>query len=336
MAVEGTGRLNMKRITKKPINLAQPRLGAEVLYATDDFFAPKERLILPSKPVFIADKYDDNGKWMDGWESRRKRGEGYDHCIVRLGKMGVINHIDLDTRHFTGNHAPAASIDAYVSSQDNSDEVEWQNIVPVIQLNGDSHNIIEVSNEQAWTHLRLNIFPDGGVARMRVYGNIIMDWDAHNRSELIDLAALEHGGRPIYANDEHFGKLENIIAPGRGINMGDGWETRRRREPGHDWSILKLAHEGAIEEILIDTAFFKGNYPDRCNLQAANISEADDQLLVSQSGEWDVLLPEQKLQMDQEHIFKSEINDIGPITHIRLNIIPDGGISRLRLFGKIT
>ncbi|PCI48421.1 MAG: allantoicase [Alphaproteobacteria bacterium] len=326
----------MRKLTRKPINLAQPRLGAEVIYATDDFFAPKERLILPSDPVFIADKYDDNGKWMDGWESRRKRTEGYDHGIIRLGKMGIIDHIDLDTSHFTGNHAPAASLDACLSGQAHPNDADWQNIVPVTTLTGDSHNIVAVSSREAWTHLRLNIFPDGGVARLRVYGDIVMDWAAHDPAAVIDLAALEYGGRPIFANDEHFGILENIIAPGRGLNMGDGWETRRRRAPGHDWSILELAHPGIIEEILIDTAFFKGNYPDRCFLQAANFPEEDDQTLVRKSQKWDILLPEQKLQMDQEHFFKTEIKDIGPVTHIRLNIIPDGGISRLRLFGKIT
>jgi allantoicase len=210
----------MTKLIDKSINLAQPRLGAKVTYATDDFFAPKERLILPSDPVFIADKYDDNGKWMDGWESRRKRTEGYDHCIIRLGRMGVIDRIDLDTSHFTGNHAPAASIDACISDQNYPDDADWQNIVPVTPMNGDSHNILDVSSTQAWTHLRLNIFPDGGVARMRVYGHIVMDWAAHSPAEVIDLAALEYGGRPIFANDQHFGRLENIIAPGVGLNMG--------------------------------------------------------------------------------------------------------------------
>lgn len=327
----------MTQITQKPINLAQPRLGAKVISATDDFFAPKERLILPSEPVFIADKYDDNGKWMDGWESRRKRTPGYDHCIVRLGQRGVIDHIDLNTSHFTGNHAPAASIEACISDQDQpADGADWHMIVPETDLKGDSHNILEVSSRDAWTHLRLNIFPDGGVARMRVFGHIVIDWSAHDRSKIIDLAALEFGGRPVYANDEHFGVLENIIAPGRGLNMGDGWETRRRRTPGHDWSILELAHAGTIEKILIDTAFFKGNYPDRCYLQAAHLPDGDNQELIKQSGKWDILLPEQKLSMDQEHVFKAEIKDIGPVTHVRLNIIPDGGISRLRLWGKIT
>ncbi len=316
------------------INLAQPRLGASVVYATDDFFAAKERLILPSEPVFIADKYDDNGKWMDGWESRRRRMAGHDHCLVRLGQRGIIDHIDLDTRPFTGNHPPEASIDGCVSDQD-IPAGEWQNIVPRSPLKPDSHNIVKVTSPDSWTHLRLNIFPDGGIARLRVYGSIDRDWSGYDGSEVIDLAALEYGARPLYANDEHFGQLENIIAPGRGLNMGDGWETRRRREAGHDWGIIRLAHRGIIGEILIDTTFFKGNYPDRCSLQAADIKDPDASLPLDQSGDWDILLPEQKLHPDRQHIFGAEVNDIGPVTHVRLNIIPDGGISRMRLPGRI-
>jgi len=146
---------------------------------------------------------------------------------------------------------------------------------------------------------------------------------------------MENGGRAIAWNDAHFGQASNLIAPGKGINMGDGWETRRRREPGNDWCILELGHRGLIEEILVDTAFFKGNYPDRCSIQAADMGAVTTQSLITQSMFWQELLPEQKLEMDQEFRFSDEINTVGPITHVRLNIIPDGGVSRLRLFGKI-
>lgn len=321
-------------LKKKWIDLAQPRLGAQVVYATDDFFAPKERLIEPKEPVFIADKFDDNGKWMDGWESRRKRTPGHDHCVLMLGEAGVIEALDIDTRHFTGNHAPAAMVEACVSDQSHPDDtLHWHKITDRLALEGDSHNLVRVTNTDRWTHLRLNIYPDGGVARLRVYGNILKDWTAHNPAERIDLAAMEHGGRPIFCNDEHFGSLANLIAPGRGVNMGDGWETRRRRSPGHDWGILELAHVGRIEDILLDTAFFKGNYPDRCSLQAALIHEGDEEALEKNSESWPELLSAQKLEMDREQVFKAE--DIGPVSHVRLNIFPDGGISRLRLFGKI-
>lgn len=316
------------------IDLAQPRLGGQAVYATDDFFAPKERLLKPEPPVFIPDKYDDHGKWMDGWESRRKRGEGYDHCIVRLGLPGIIKGIDIDTTHFTGNFPPAASIDACVSDAETpGDEAEWTEIVAATDLKGDSHHFVEVNQSGAWTHLRLNIYPDGGIARLRVYGIPQVDWSKAAQGETVDLAATVNGGRAIAWNDAHFGSPNNLLAPGRGVNMGDGWETRRRREPGNDWVIVALGCPGEIRNIQIDTAHFKGNFPDQCSVQAAYVDWGTEDALVTQSMFWETLLPPQKLQMDAIHEFESELNDIGPVTHVRLNIHPDGGVSRLRLFG---
>src|SRR4029077_19935119 len=179
----------------------------------------------------------------------------------------------------------------------------------------------------------LNIFPDGGVARLRVWGRVVKDWSKVDSDSALDLLAMENGGRGIISNDEHYGCTQNLLAPGRGVNMGDGWETRRRREPGHDWAILALGHRGRITRIEGDTAHFKGNYPDRCSIQATDIEGGTEASLVTQSMFWPILLPEQKLQMDRPHRFESEIADIGPVTHIRLNIIPDGGVSRLRLWG---
>ncbi|TNE36090.1 MAG: allantoicase [Alphaproteobacteria bacterium] len=317
-------------------DLASPRLGAEVIFATDDFFADKARLIDPADPVFIADKYDDNGKWMDGWESRRKRGEGYDHCIVRLGLPGVIRAVDIDTRHFTGNFPPAASLDAcYVAEGEPAADTVWTEIVPSLSLKGDSHHPVEVESGATWSHLRLNIYPDGGVARLRVYGKVECNWETRDENEVIDLAALVNGGRGVAASDQHYGSPSNILAPGRGINMGDGWETRRRREPGNDWAIIALGHPGVIEKIEVDTAHFKGNYPDRCSIQAAFVTGGTDASLVTQSMFWKTLLPEQKLSMDHIHTFEDGIADLGLVSHVRLNIIPDGGVSRLRLYGRI-
>ena len=318
------------------IDLAQTRLGSRVVYATDDFFAPKDRLIDPREPVFLPDEYDENGKWMDGWESRRRRDDGHDHCIVCLGQRGIVKGIDIDTRHFTGNYPPAASIDACVSDAElPGDAVAWTAIVPVSPLNGDSHNMFAVDSDRAWTHLKLNIYPDGGVARLRVFGHIRRDWSTVGPDDVVDLAAMVNGGNPVACNDEHFGKLGNIIAPGHGRTMGDGWETRRRREPGSDWGILALAHPGTIEEVLVDTAHFKGNYPDRCSLQAARVDGEPEELLPAQSQSWPLLLPQQRLSMDAEHLFRAEVAPLGPVSHVRVNMIPDGGISRLRLFGRI-
>ncbi|WP_339715268.1 allantoicase [uncultured Sneathiella sp.] len=319
----------------KFINLASPRLGTEVISATDDFFADKSRLINPAPPVFIADKYDENGKWMDGWESRRKRGEGHDHCIIRLGLPGIIHGVNIDTSHFTGNFPPSASIDACLIEGDPDEKTDWTEILPAVTLKGDSHHLHAIGDNRNWSHLRLNIYPDGGIARLRVYGEVQCNWEKRDPDELVDLAALINGGRGFEASDQHYGSPSQILAPGRGINMGDGWETRRRREPGNDWALIALGHPGIISKIEVDTAHFKGNYPDRCSIQGALVAGGTEDSLVTQSMFWKMLLPEQKLEMDAIHPFEKEIIDIGPISHIRLNIIPDGGISRLRLFGRI-
>ncbi len=327
--------------TVRWINLAQPRLGAAVIYATDDFFAPKERLILPSAPVFIPGRYDENGKWMDGWESRRRRGPGHDFCIVRLGVDGVIRGLDIDTTHFTGNYPPEASVEAARlerpgPSDDPMDDVAWVELVPRIRLRGDRHNYVAIEDGRAWNHLRLHIYPDGGVARLRVYGEVRPDWSAVDPAAEVDLAALENGGRIVACNDSHFGAPENLLAPGRGVDMGDGWETRRRREPGHDWTVIALGHRGRVRRVEVDTAFFKGNYPERCGLEGIDLAAgADESALLAPDAPWRELLPPQPLGPDRRHRFAGEVAEIGPVTHVRFNIYPDGGVSRLRLFGTL-
>ncbi len=322
------------RFTERYINLAQPRLGAEAIFATDEFFASKDRLLNPEPAVFIPGKFDHHGKWMDGWETRRRRDEGYEYCIIKLGVAGVVKGVDIDTSHFTGNFPPVASIDACYSESVPDPSSSWEEIVPSTPLKGDAHHLIPVHDERPWTHLRLNIYPDGGVARLRVHGEPWRHWASQDPVELLDLIALVNGGRIIACNDRHFGSPDNLLAPGRGVNMGDGWETRRRREPGHDWVIVALGHPGLVKRVEVDTAHFKGNYPDRCSLEAAYIREGGEQSLITRSLFWKELLPTQKLEMDKQHRFES-LNDLGPITHVKLNIYPDGGVSRLRLFGHI-
>lgn len=317
------------------VDLAQPRLGSTVVFATDDFFADKSRLISPAEPIFIDDKYDDHGKWMDGWESRRKRTPGHDYCILKLGVPGVIHGFDIDTRHFTGNFPPAASIEACVSQSDvPDDDADWTEIVPRTDLQGDRQHFVDVSNDRQFTHLKLHIYPDGGVARLRVYGTIQPDWSQFDPTQTLDLLAMISGGRAIACNDEHFGTMRNLNAPGRGINMGDGWETARRRVPGNDWVVLALGHAGIVESIEVDTAHYKGNYPDRIMIQAANLDNVDDAQVVAESVDWQTLLAETKLSADKQHYF-SDLQLSTPISHVRMNIYPDGGVSRLRLNGKL-
>ena len=321
-------------VSKNPfrewIRLEQPRLGTRVTQASDEFFAAKERLIQPAEPVFIDDKYDDHGKWMDGWESRRRRTPGHDHCILRLGVPGIVHGVDIDTSYFTGNFPPQASIDACVSDED-VPESGWTEIVARTDLAGNQHHFVEVSNPNAWTHLRLNIYPDGGIARLRVYGEVRAELEEGDA--VVDLFALRNGGRALAASDEHYGSMHNLNLPGRGVNMGDGWETARRRGPGNDWVIVALGRPGIIERVEVDTAHFKGNYPDRVSVEAALFE--DHGRPTADGAHWQTLLPETKLSMDQQHYFEAELEHLGPVSHVRMSIYPDGGVSRLRIFGRI-
>jgi allantoicase len=316
------------------VRLEQPRLGTRVVYATDDFFADKSRLIDAADPVFIPDKYDDHGKWMDGWESRRKRSPGHDFCVVRLGLPGRIHGVDIDSRYFTGNFPPQASIDACASDEEVPED-GWESLLPMVDLKGNSRHLLPIDDERTWTHLRLNIYPDGGIARLRIYGDVRPDWSQYDREDFLDLLAVENGGRALVCNDEHFGSMHNLNVSGRGVNMGDGWETARRRVPGNDWVILALGHPGTVARIEIDTAHFKGNYPDRAAIQAAYTSTQDLAALEKESRDWPYLLPESRLGMDQQHFFDKELVDVGVVSHVLLSIFPDGGISRLRVIGRL-
>jgi allantoicase len=317
-------------------NLASADFGAKVLSCSDAFFAAADRMLQSSEPVFIVGKFDDNGKWMDGWETRRRRNGGHDTAVIRLGLPGAIKGLDIDTSHFTGNFPPAASVQACHSQGDPDDNTPWTEIVAARSLAGHSHHFIEIAgDDRVWTHLRLNIFPDGGVARFRVYGQPFCDWAAQDSGALHEVSALANGGRIVAYNDAHFGVPFRLIMPGRGANMGDGWETRRRREPGYDWCLIELGHAAQIEKIEIDTAHFKGNYPDRVSIQAARVAASTDESLVTQAMFWPELLGEQKIGMDRQHYFdETQISKIGPVTHVRVNMFPDGGISRVRLWGR--
>ncbi len=316
-------------------NLASRKFGTEVVQTSDDFFAAKERLIDDQPPRFIPDKYDDHGKWMDGWESRRRRDAGYDWCIVKLGVPGAIQGVEIDTRHFTGNYPPEASIDACPPGADPEEEKAWWTILPRARLNGNQQHFYEIKNDKCCQFVRLNIFPDGGVARLRLYGTVMPDWAGVSDDATVELSALKSGGSIIAYNDAHYGDVWALLSEGRGSTMGDGWETRRRRDPGNDWIIVALGARGLIEAIEIDTAHFKGNYPDGAAIQAVDISAAGRASLIDQSISWDEVMPRQKLQADTLHRFdEKEITAPQPVTHVKLNIFPDGGVSRFRVFGR--
>ncbi len=319
------------------VDLAAERLGGRALLASDEFFAPKENLLKPGRGEFKPGLFTDHGKWMDGWESRRKRGPGNDWCVIRLGLPGVIAGVNIDTHHFLGNHPSHASVDAADLPDDplpeNIPDAAWTQIITKVPLEPGAANLFPATTEGRWTHARLNIFPDGGVARLRLFGRVTPDWGRFSPGEAIDLAAIENGGLPVACSDMFFSAMQNLILPGPPLNMGDGWETRRRRGPGHDWLVLRLGRAGTIRRIVVDTTHFKGNYPDRFSLEGCHAPNAAESPFDPAALSWSAILPATKLLADKLQEFTGEIAAVGPWTHVRLNIYPDGGVARLRLFG---
>ncbi|MBX7219955.1 MAG: allantoicase [Blastocatellia bacterium] len=325
------------------IDLAAEKLGATVLEASDDFFAEKENLLKPTTPIFIEGKYTDRGKWMDGWESRRKRVSGHDWCLIRLGLPGIVRGVVVDTAFFRGNFPSHCSIEGcWMAGHPTVGQLldpanQWVELLPKVELQGDSKNPFSIAIPVGVTHLRFNIFPDGGVARLRVYGDVVPDWKRLLRGNReLDLAAVENGGVSEVSSDMFFGSRHNLIMPGFSPNMGDGWETKRRRGPGFDWNIIRLATEGEIEHIEVDTSHFKGNFPDTCSLEACHAPGATVAELTAPDREWTEILPRTKLLAHTRHHFENELATVGPVTHVKFNIYPDGGVARLRLWGTIT
>ena len=310
------------------LDLASERVGGRVLATNDDFFAPKENLIKVAQPIWVEDKYTDRGKWMDGWESRRRRTPGHDWCILQLGIPGVLSQVLVDTSYFRGNFPESCSLEACAIEQSNVElagTTPWAEVLPRSPLKGDSHNVFAINDPQRYTHLRLKIYPDGGVARLRVFGKAVPELDrALDTSDLIDLAAVQHGGRILDCSDKFFSAPQNLLMPGASSGMHDGWETKRRRGPGYDWVTLELGVAGTIQAVEVDTSYFKGNFPESCSLEICSEEPgANDS--------WSELLPRTPLSADAVHRF--EVAQRRRATRVRFNIYPDGGVARLRIYG---
>ena len=322
-------------------DLASARVGARAIATNDDFFAAKANLIKPEPAIFIPGKYTPRGKWMDGWESRRRRVPGHDWCIVELGTRGIVHGVNVDTSFFTGNFPSHCSIEALDSPRGVKPSVyategaPWTTLLEKSELRGNGENLFAVADRRSWTHLRLSIYPDGGVARLRVYGEVAVDWTrVAPGKKVVDLALITNGGLFMAASDLHYGTKGALIMPGRANNMGDGWETRRLRGPGHDWAIVRLGAPGVISKVEIDTNHFKGNYPDRASLDGCFAPNASSDAL--QAASWTPILPETKMSADKRHFFSGrQLQHSGPVSHVRLNMFPDGGISRLRVYGTL-
>lgn len=314
-------------------DLASRRLGGSVVAATDELFAERENLIKPEPATYAPSTFGHKGQVYDGWETRRRRTPGHDHAIVRLGAPGVVRGVVVDTAFFTGNHPPAASVEGCaLEGHPSPAELEaagWLSLVPRSQLAGHAENTFPVDVPLRLTHVRLAIYPDGGVARLRVHGDVIPD-PRLLPPDGVDLAALECGGRVVDVSNMHYSSPTNLIVPGLARVMGEGWETARRRDDGNDWVELGLAAPGIIRLAELDTSHFIGNAPGWASLRgwdARRDRHGDDPASA-------VLLDRVRLQPDTRHRFR--VPDHAEITHARLDIHPDGGMARVRLYGSIS
>lgn len=328
------------RFSSQYTDLLDERLGGRALSCSDQWFAECANLVKPGRGVFKEGYFVDTGQWMDGWESRRSFGrrerlasdQNFDWCILRLGVPGVIHGFDIDTNHFRGNAPEAVSVEAARVSGEPDDATQWCEILEKSSSTAHSQNLYDCQSSEVWTHLRLKMHPDGGIARFRAYGSGQVVKENFVNGELVDLASAINGGRGVSASDMFYSSPSNLLMPGRGINMGDGWETKRRRDTKNDWAIIELGLTGSIRKVVVDTAHFKGNYPDRFSLQAALIDSASQSV---DDASWKTVIAETPLHADREHLFIQPIATLHDeeFSHVRINIFPDGGISRLRIYG---
>lgn len=315
---------------KGTIDLACADFGGEALICSDDFFAEMSNLLKSEAAIFVEGKFTDQGKWMDGWESRRKRTPGNDWCIISLGVSGSVEAVDIDTSHFLGNHPPFGAIDVATAPADASpeelrDQVEWREVLPPSSLDPGASNLYSAAENKNTTHIRLRIFPAGGVARLRVYGR------PNPPTERCNLACATSGAIALTASDQFFAHRDQLLSPSEAKHMGSGWETKRRRTPGTDWLILKLGAIGRLDTVEIDTRHFKGNYPEFASLEGILWPDASANALPEAVG-WETVVDKINLGPDASHS-TDELDNVGPFSHLRLTITPDGGVSRLRCFG---
>ena len=311
----------MEEFSTRP-DLASRALGGGVVFANDEFFAAADHLVLPHAPTFTPRTFDQKGQVYDGWETRRRRTPGSDVAIVRLGAPGIIHGVDVDTAFFVGNYPPHASVDGLAAegypTPSSLRDADWVPLVPKSPLQGDTRNLFPVADRRRFTHVRLTIYPDGGVARLRVHGEVVPDRTL--LPEVFDVAALANGGRIVGCSNMFFGRPHNLLMPGLAQHMGDGWETARRRNDGNEWVEVSFLAPAAIEFVDLDTSHFKGNAPGAASVRGA-----------LGGGEWFDILPRVALQPDTPHRFAV---DGRTADRVRLDIFPDGGMARLRVIGR--
>jgi allantoicase len=317
------------------VDLASRWLGGSVIAASDESFGEKENLLTPAAAAFEPGRYGHHGEIVDGWETRRRRESGHDWALIRLGAPGTVTSVDVDTSFFTGNFPTACAIEAcgaegYPGPAELLDPAtEWAALVPRSPLRGDAHNTFPVSDPRRFTHIRLSTFPDGGVARLRVMGQVIPD-PRGLESLTIDLASQEYGGIVIASSDDFYNSASLLNRPDTARSMGEGWETRRRRDCGHDYAIIRLAFAGRVRQLVVDTAHFKYN----ASAEVAGYGCEADGSPPAGSPAWMPLLPRTPLQPDTRHVLA--VSHPGPVVSVRIDAFPDGGLSRVRVIGSLT
>jgi allantoicase len=308
-------------------DLASRRLGGGVVSANDELFAERENLIKPEPPEYSTYTFGHKGQVYDGWETRRRREPGHDHAVVRLGAAGVVRGVVVDTAFFKGNYPPEVSVEgAGVEGYPSPEELEaaeWVPLVPRSPVKGDTQNPFPVDAPQRCTHVRLSIYPDGGVARLRVHGEVVPD-PRFLAAGSLDLAALENGGAVTGCSNMFYSSPTNLISPGEARVMGEGWETARRRDDDNDWVEFALAGPGAVRLAELDTRYFVGNAPGWASLRGSG----------GEAGGWTELLPRTRLQPDTRHLFR--LPAAGEVSGVRLDVFPDGGLARVRLYGELS
>jgi allantoicase len=316
-------------------DLASRWLGGSVVAASDESFGDKENLLNPAPAAFEPGHYGNRGEIVDGWETRRRREPGHDWAIVRLGAPGIITSVDIDTSFFTGNFPQAASVEAggwegYPSPEALAgDTTGWEPIVPLSKLTGDGHNVFTVTGTRRFTHVRLSAHPDGGIARLRVLGRVVPD-PRELDGLTIDLASQRHGGIVVESSDDFYTSASHLNRPDQARTMGEGWETQRRRGPGNDYVVFRLAFPGVVRSVVVDTAHFKYNASAAVTLQGC----VEGPVPPADSPGWLPLLGRTRLQPDTRHVFASQCPE--PVGTVRLDAFPDGGLSRVRLIGAVT
>ncbi|KAK6461091.1 allantoinase [Scheffersomyces coipomensis] len=320
------------------------KVGGKVLKFSDQWFADATNLIEPKAPIRDATRFTFAGAWYDGWETRRHNEAEADWVVFRLGvATAKLIGAEVDTAFFNGNHAPFISVEAFqkFDGEDDDeidfDKVEWDTIISKVECGPSQRHffIRDQITEKNYTHVRLRMYPDGGIARFRLYGSVIPIHDLSSKDAILDLASVNNGGVAIKVSDQHFGSADNLLLPGRGHDMSDGWETTRSRTPRHvDWVIIRLGALTKIKSIMVDTAHFRGNYPQKVNIKAIKVEKESELPQFNDPSGWTTLVPDSKTKADFEHEF--EINDDSKVySHVLLTIIPDGGVKRVRVFGSI-